>query len=101
MASAIWCFPMPTKSGGRPPKDAGDQATKQVRLFTDVAEMVADLADVLGKSTAQICDPFIRGDIGELWKEHKTRIDRMKELRAEQAKLRIESQEKAKPKRKG
>lgn len=95
--SAIWGLEMPSKAGGRPPKENGDQGTHHVRIYSDLGLMIADLADLLGKSTASICDPILRADVEALWNEHRPQIERMKELRKEQESIR--EKVKAKPKR--
>lgn len=94
--SAIWGYAVASKPGGRPPKESGDQGTKQVRLFTDLGEKVADLADLFKISTAQICDPLLRADIEAQWDENRTQIERMKELKNEQEKIREKAQSKKK-----
>ncbi len=48
--------------GGRPKKGEEAQETRQIRVFNDVAEMLADLALVHPRSTAQILDPLIRAE---------------------------------------
>lgn len=68
--------------GGRPKKDDGEQGTRQVRVFDDIAEMLADLSLVHPKSTAQILDPLIRPEVEELHRKFKHLID---EARATEA----------------
>lgn len=69
--------------GGRPRKDEGDNGTRQVRVFEDIAAMLADLALVHPKSTAQLCDPLLRPEITELHKKYKLQIDAAKAAQAE------------------
>ncbi len=59
---------------GRPPKHAGDQGTKQVRVNEDIAEMLSDLSLVHPKSTAQILDPLIREEVVELHRRYLPKI---------------------------
>ena len=67
---------------GRPPKSAGEQGTKLVRVNADVADMLSDLALVHPKSTAQILDPLIRGEVEELHKKYLPKIEEAKAVQA-------------------
>lgn len=63
---------------GRPRKEDGDAGTKQIRVFDDLGEMIADLSEVLPKSTAQICDPLLRPEITKLCEKYKPQITAIK-----------------------
>lgn len=84
--------------GGRPPKDAGNQGTGQVRVFADIAEKVVDLADLWGQSTAQVLDPLTRSQIELLWERNKADIEKMKELNRQQDEIRRAALQRAKKK---
>jgi vacuolar-type H+-ATPase subunit I/STV1 len=66
---------------GRPRKDEGDRGTELVRVFADLAEKLADLAEVLDTTTAQICDPLLRHDIEAKHAKYKPQIDEVKAAR--------------------
>jgi len=86
--SAIMDFTMPPKKGGRPQKDAGEQGTAQVRIYTDLAEKIYDLADLLDRTAASICDPILRAEVEEQWEEHRAAIEKMRALRKQQEEIR-------------
>jgi len=67
--------------GGRPKKSDGEQETRQIRVFGDIADMLADLSLVHPKSTAQICDPLLRAEITELHERYREQIDAAKAAR--------------------
>lgn len=90
--------PMGRARGGRPPKDAGSQGTAQVRMFTDIAEKVNDLADLWGQSTAQVLDPITRAEIETLWNRNKADIEKMKELNRQQDEIRRQALQRVKKK---
>jgi hypothetical protein len=71
-----------TKSG-RPLESEGDQATKQVRIFKDLADMLSDLALVHPKVTAQILDPLIRAEVTELHALYLPKITEAKRVQKE------------------
>lgn len=67
---------------GRPPKNAGDRGTKQVRVFEDIADMLSDLSLVYPQSTAQILDPLIRAEVEELHEKYLPKIEEAKAAKA-------------------
>jgi FtsZ-binding cell division protein ZapB len=74
--------------GGRPKKEDGDQETRQVRVFGDVADKLADLALVYPKTTAQVLDPLIRAEVEALHEKYKPLIEEAKAaLRVQQEAL--------------
>lgn len=79
--------------GGRPPKDAGNQGTKSVRMIVDLAEMISDIADVKGISTAVFLDPLLRPEIEEMYAQYELKIKKMKDLRDEQEEIRRQASE--------
>lgn len=83
------------RKSGRPPTEAGDQGTKPVRVFADVAEKATELADVFGQNTAQLLDPMIRGEVEALYEEHKAELERMRAIKRQQEALQQSAREKA------
>jgi hypothetical protein len=69
--------------GGRPSKEDGESATRQVRVFHDLADMIGDIIDVQGGSAANLVDPFLRPSVLALHNTLKPLIDQMKKLRAQ------------------
>lgn len=67
--------------GGRPTLSAGDQGTRQVRVFADLADIISVLTDVLGQSCAQLLDPMIRPDLEALHDRYRTQIDAVLQAR--------------------
>jgi hypothetical protein len=65
---------------GRPRKDEGEKGTSQIRLKDDLVLMLSELLLVLpkGTTTAVLVDPFIREEITELHKQHKSLIEKVK-----------------------
>ena len=68
----------PGGKGGRPRKSDGDQATRHVRLFEDIAEWVKWVVRVEGGSSAQLLDPLIRAPILARYKKHEKAIEAIK-----------------------
>jgi hypothetical protein len=64
--------------GGRPKKSDGDQATRHVRLFEDLAEWVSWIVRVEGGSSAQILDPLLRAPLYARFKKHEKVIEAIK-----------------------
>jgi hypothetical protein len=76
--------------GGRPPRDAGDQATRQVRVFSDLAEMIAEVVEVVDVASANLLDPILRPDVEALHEKH---LPRILKLRAAKEQLRRTEEE--------
>ena len=67
--------------GGRPKKEDGDSATRQIRVFADLADMMADIIDVEGGSVANLVDGWLRHQVTAKHTALKPLIDQMKKLR--------------------
>lgn len=48
---------------GRPRKDEGERGTRQVRVFEDLADRLAELNAVTGEDTAVYLDKLVRPDV--------------------------------------
>lgn len=62
-----------TMAGGRPKSEDGDQTTRQVRVFVDIADMVGWIhyfeREKSGENVAQIIDPMIRDAVVKRYME--------------------------------
>lgn len=76
--------------GGRPKTGQGEQGTRQIRVFDDLADKLSWIVRVLDTSTAQLLDPMIRADIESLYQRHEPAILRIKA--AEEALKRAEEE---------
>jgi hypothetical protein len=84
------------RMAGRPRSGDAEQGTKQTRLFTDLADMIADLALVLPKSSAQITEPLLRPDIEAMHRKYKAQIEKAKAAQAAAEEALKEAREEAK-----
>lgn len=73
---------MPAGRGGRPKKTDGGQGTKHVRVFADVAEMIAWITRIKGNNSAQLLDPIIRSSIVSQYKILEREIEAIKRAEA-------------------
>lgn len=64
--------------GGRPKKADGDQATKHVRLFEDIAEWVGWIVRIEGGSSSQLLDPLVRAPILARYKKIEHLVEEIK-----------------------
>lgn len=72
--------------------DASEEATKQVRVFEDLGEMISMIVRVEGGTTANLLDPMLRPQITTRYGRHKEAIDRI--LAAERELQRVENEAK-------
>lgn len=73
---------------GRPKAGEGDLGTKQVRLYADLAEMIADLIEVEGGTTAALCDPLLRPQVAARWKQREAEIQVIRKAKEQLARAR-------------
>jgi len=70
-----------TMAGGRPKSEDGDQTTRQVRVFVDIADMVGWIHyfehEKSGENVAQIIDPMIRDAVVKRYMEYRKRAEAM------------------------
>jgi hypothetical protein len=65
-------------------KRAGEQATRQVRLYGDIADMLGWIADLVQKDTgkkfssARFLDPHVRPIILAAYEPYKARVEKIK-----------------------
>lgn len=71
---------MPKGRGGRPKKDDGGSETRQVRVFTDVADMLGWISFFEGKTVAQILDALVRDRVVTLYQPYIKEVERIKSL---------------------
>lgn len=64
--------------GGRPRKEDGDQGTRHVRVFNDLADMVGWIHFFTGESVAQILDPMLRGPLVKQYADYEPRAEAIK-----------------------
>ncbi len=67
--------------GGRPRKEDGDSSTRQVRVFADLADMMAEIIDVEGGTVANLVDGWIREKVVAKHTVLKPLIEQMKQTR--------------------
>lgn len=66
------------KSPGRPTKAEGDQGTRLIRAFDDLADMISWIVRVEGGTTAQLIDPMIRPQVVARYTKHLAVVERIK-----------------------
>lgn len=69
--------------GGRPRESDGDQGTRQVRVFEDLADKLGWLTRINGGNAAQILDPLIRPSIESAFKMIEADVERIKRAEEE------------------
>lgn len=87
-------------AAGRPRKEEPPQETRQVRVFTDIAEMLSWIVRIEGGSTANLLDPLIRGPILARFKTHEDVVTKIRAAEDEARRLTIEAVESAKKRKK-
>lgn len=65
--------------GCRPKASDGDAGTRQIRVNDDLAEMISLIVRVLGGSSAQLVDPWIRPEVMAIYEKHRTAIEPIRE----------------------
>lgn len=81
----------------KPVRDENEDATRQVRVFEDIGDMVSWIVRVEGCKTANLLDPMIRAEVTARYLKHKDVIDKIRA--AEEALAKVESDAKQQAKK--
>jgi hypothetical protein len=74
---------MPKHPGGRPKKGQEPAGSRQVRVMSDLADMIGEIVEVRGKgwSSVRLLDPLIRGEITALHAQLLPQIEKLRAIR--------------------
>jgi|GEM_PF-6363025 len=89
--------PTMAHSSTKPVRDENEEATRQVRVFEDIGDMVSWIVRVEGCKTANLLDPMIRAEVTARYLKHKDVIDKIRA--AEEALAKVESDAKQQAKK--
>lgn len=76
------------KKPGRPKKGEGESDTRLIRVFPDIAEMIAWIAEMQDIKTANLVDPILRPAILMRYEQIRPEIEAMKKLKESAARKR-------------